>query len=231
MKLAIFDIDGTLTNTNGVDGECFIKALAESHAITEINTNWAEYPQTCDSGITLHIFQEKFGRPPEETELRKFKSCFVNLLNERYQSDSSDFAEIAGASIALDRLQRESSWAIAIATGCWSESAQLKLKGANIEVDGVPAAYAEDGLSREEILQAAVARSLSRYRQDNFEKIVSVGDAVWDVGAAARLKFAFLGVGDGEAAARLRQAGAKLVIENFSDYAQLIRHLNEAESP
>jgi beta-phosphoglucomutase-like phosphatase (HAD superfamily) len=86
LKLAIFDIDGTLTNTNSVDDECFVKALAEAHAITEIDTDWATYPHTTDSGITLRIFQEKFGRNPEETELGKFKCCFVNMLSEQYHS-------------------------------------------------------------------------------------------------------------------------------------------------
>lgn len=109
MKLAIFDIDGTLTSTNSVDDECFVKALAEAHASTEIDTDWATYPNTTDSGITLHIFQEKFGRNPEETELGKFKRCFVNMLSEQYRSNSSSFAEIAGASIAINRLNGECS--------------------------------------------------------------------------------------------------------------------------
>jgi len=33
MNLAIFDIDGTLTETDHVDEICFLKALAEAHAI------------------------------------------------------------------------------------------------------------------------------------------------------------------------------------------------------
>lgn len=69
VKLAIFDIDGTLTNTNCVDNDCFVKALSEAHAITEINTDWATYPNTTDSGITLQIFQETFGHDPEDPEL------------------------------------------------------------------------------------------------------------------------------------------------------------------
>lgn len=231
MKLAIFDVDGTLTDTNSVDNECFVKAGAESLGIIAINTNWAEYPHTTDSGITLHLFQQRFGRPPDEIELSKFKSCFVNLLNERYQLDSSDFSEMVGASIALDWLKRESDWAIAIATGCWQQSAWLKLKAAHIDTDGIPAAYAEDGISREEILQASVAKSLSRYRQGSFERIVSIGDGLWDVRAAFHLRFAFLGVGAGDSAAKLRQAGARHVIENFADHMELIRSLDEAEIP
>jgi len=231
MKLAIFDIDGTLTNTNSVDNECFLKALSEAHAITEINTDWATYPHTTDSGITLHIFQEKFGRSPDETELAKFKSCFVNMLSDQYQSDSSSFAEIAGAYIALNRLKRESDWAVAIATGCWRESALLKLRAAKIDIDGIPAAYAEDGLSREEILQAAVSQSLKQYSLTSFGKVVSIGDGLWDVRTARRLNFTFLGVGCGESATMLRQAGARDVTKDFADYNQFVRLLNEAEVP
>ncbi len=231
MKLAIFDIDGTLTNTNSVDNECFVKALAEAHAITEIDTDWASYPHTTDSGIAQHIFQKKFGRTPGDTELDKFKACFVNMLGEQYRSNSSSFAEVPGASIALNRLKRESDWAIGIATGCWRESALLKLRAANIDIHGIPAAYAEDGLSREEILQAAVSQTLEQYRLSRFEKIVSVGDGLWDVRTARRLNFTFLGVGCGESAAMLHRAGAKHVIEDFADYDLLVSLLNEVEIP
>ena len=231
MKLALFDIDGTLTNTNGVDNECFVKALTEAHAFTEIDTDWAAYPHTTDSGITLHIFQEKLGRNPEEAELAKFQCCFVNMLKEQYKSNSSSFAEIAGAAIALNQLQRESDWAVAIATGCWRESALLKLRAAKIDIDGIPAAYAEDGLSREEILQVAVSQALEQSRLSSFEKIVSIGDGLWDVRTARRLDFTFIGVGCGESAAMLHQAGAKHVIEDFADYGQFVRFLNEAEVP
>ena len=231
MRLAIFDIDGTLTKTNSVDAECFTRALTEAHGITEIETDWAAYPHTTDSGITLHLFQGKFGRKPEESELGKFKDCFVNMLRDHYESNPSSFAEIAGASLALKRLKPESGWVVAIATGCWRDSALLKLRAAQIDADGIPAAYAEDGLSREEILQAAVTRSLEQSRLSSFEKIVSIGDGLWDVRTARRLDFAFLGVGCGESAALLHQAGAKHVIEDFVDYCQLLKILDETEVP
>jgi phosphoglycolate phosphatase-like HAD superfamily hydrolase len=231
MKLAIFDIDGTLTNTNNVDEDCFVKALAEAHSIDDIVTDWSAYPNTTDSGITYHIFKERFDRSPEEAELSKFKNCFTKMLREHYQSDSSSFAEIPGASAALKMLRQDSDWAVAIATGCWRESALLKLKAANIDPEGIPAAYAEDGLSREEILKAAVSRALVQHGLSSFERIVSLGDGLWDLRTAGRLNFAFLGIGEGEAATRLRQAGARHVIEDFSDYDQLLKSLIDAEVP
>jgi phosphoglycolate phosphatase-like HAD superfamily hydrolase len=231
VKLAIFDIDGTLTNTNSVDDECFIKALAEAHAITEISTDWASYPHTTDSGITLQIFQDKFGRAPEDFELEKFKACFVNMLSEQYHSNSSSFISITGASVALSKLKQECDWVVAIATGAWRESALLKLRAAKIDLEGIPAAFAEDGLSREEILQSVVKKSLDQYRLSGFAKTVSIGDGLWDVRTARSLNFAFLGVGSGESAGILHRAGAKHVIEDFSDYDQLVAFLNEAEVP
>lgn len=231
MKLAIFDIDGTLTNTNSVDDECFVEAFADVNEVLGINTNWAEYPHTTDSGITLHIFQERFARAPHADELMRLKDRFVELLNERYHSDSELFAEVQGAALALRRLKRESEWAVGIATGCWRASALLKLKVAGIEFDDIPAGFAEDGLSREEILQSVVSHALEHHRQNRFEKIVSIGDGLWDVRAAARLRMAFLGVGDEEGEERLRRAGATHVIKDFSDYDNFLRVLNGAEIP
>ena len=230
-ELAISILTVRWTNTNSVDDGCFVKALSEAHAITGINTDWATYPHTTDSGITLQIFREKFGRAPEDVELEKFKSCFVNMLTEEYYSNSSSFTEIPGASVALTRLKREYDWAVAIATGCWRESALLKLRAAKIDIDGIPAAFAEDGLSREEILKAAVSESLEQHRQSNFAKTVSIGDGLWDVRTARRLNFAFLGVGCGETATILDRAGAKHVIGDFADYSRLVSFLNEAQIP
>ena len=231
MKLAIFDIDGTLTNTNSVDDQCFVGSLSEALSITGINMDWATYPHTTDSGITQQIFQERIGRDPEAAELDKLKSSFVSMLSEEYDSNSSGFAAIAGASAALSRLKGESDWAVAIATGCWRESALLKLRAAEIDIDQIPAAFAEDGLSREAILQFAVSRSLEYYRPGSFAKTVSIGDGVWDVRTARSLNFAFLGVGRGASAAKLNRAGAKHVIEDFADYARLVSFLNNAEIP
>lgn len=231
MKLAIFDVDGTLTQTNSVDDECFVQALADVCAVRGINTNWAEYPHATDSGITLHIFQERFGRAPAADELKRLKERFVGLLNERYHSHPALFAEVEGAALALRRLKRESEWAIGVATGCWRASALLKLKVAGIEMDGIPAAFAEDELSREGILQFAVSRALGHYGQSGFEKIVSIGDGLWDVRAAEHLGLAFLGVGDAEGEARLRRAGATCVIENYADFDNLLRELDRAQIP
>ncbi|HEV2803046.1 MAG TPA: HAD family hydrolase [Pyrinomonadaceae bacterium] len=231
MNLAIFDIDGTLTKTDHVDDICFVQALAVAHAITEISTDWAGYAHTTDSAITAQIFQERFKRAPEEAELLKFKSHFVRLLEDYHSKDSSLFAEIVGASSMLRRLNQEPEWRVAIASGGWHVSAALKLKIAGIEVNDYPAAFADDGLSREEILRAAVTKAQTLYQQDEFAGIVSVGDGLWDVRTARNLGFTFLGIGSGERENKLRRAGATHVIKDFGDYGRVLDYLAEAGVP
>jgi phosphoglycolate phosphatase-like HAD superfamily hydrolase len=228
MNLAIFDIDGTLTDTNNVDEECFVAAFSRALSITGIETDWAKYPDTTDSGITRHIFQDKFGREPDPDELISLKSCFVGLLRERYEADSTRFTEIPGASLLLNSFGCEPEWAIAIATGAWRESASLKLEATMIKISTFPAAFADDGYSRDDILKAAMFRALAHYRQPRFEKIVSIGDGVWDVVTARRLGIAFLGIGSGECAEKLRKAGAGNIIENYKDYGKFLQSLEAA---
>jgi phosphoglycolate phosphatase-like HAD superfamily hydrolase len=231
MNLAIFDVDGTLTETNTVDEICFVQAFADAHSITKINTDWIQYQYVTDSGIMFQIFHERFGRPPADGELQNYKSCLVNLLETHRSRDSSLFAEISGASRALIRLNQETGWALALATGCWRVSAELKLKAAGIGAEHLPAAFAEDGLSRETILQTAMSRAQRSYSQSHFERIVSVGDALWDVQAAGNLGIPFVGVGTADRGLRLRQVGATHVLEGYSDYQKLIDCLRKAEVP
>jgi len=231
MNLAIFDIDGTLTETNHIDDICFLQALTDAHSITDVSTDWAGYQHTTDSAIFSAIFQERFHRPPEAAEWQKFTDRFFCLLEENLVKDPSLFAEIAGASSMLHRLNQEPDWRVAIASGGWRISAALKLKVADIEIDNFPGSFADDGFSREEILQSAVSKAEMGYRQSHFERIVSVGDGLWDVRTARNLKYPFLGIGCGDYEKILRRAGATHVIENFADYSHVIGCLLEAEVP
>jgi beta-phosphoglucomutase-like phosphatase (HAD superfamily) len=142
MKLAIFDIDGTLTKTNDVDMQCFVKAFALD-GIKDINTNWASYGHTTDSGITLQIFQEFLGRVPEESKLSRLQHRFVNLLQQCYTADNQMFAEIPGATVMLRKLREAEDWPIAFATGGWYASACMKLDSAGLDVGQLPTAYAD----------------------------------------------------------------------------------------
>ena len=90
----------------------------------------------------------------------------------------------------------------------------------------LPSAFAEDGPSRESIVLRAIERAGGK-----FNRIVSIGDADWDVRTARRLGLPFLGVGGPRRAARLRNEGASHVIENYLDQDVFYRLLEVARIP
>lgn len=227
MKLAIFDIDGTLTETNEVDNECFVRAFAESHQISDIETDWTKYKHVTDSGILLEIFETKLERAPKEKDFAAFKHCFIKNLKEFAGKDAKLFAEIPNAKIMLEKLRLEKDWAIALATGCYYDSAELKLRAAKLNIKDFPIATADDAVSREEILLIAIGKSLERYRQNEFEKIFSIGDGVWDLRTAKNLNLEFIGIAGGERAEKLRREGAQFLIEDFRDYKVFLEYLNK----
>ena len=231
MKLVIFDIDGTLTQTSRVDEICFTRAFAETHGLEVLADHWIECPHVSDSGVTQHLFQYYFGREPHDDESGVIKQRLVDLLEEHHRLDQSYFAEIPRAAETFNQLVNGRGWSKAIATGCWQLSAEMKLRAASINYHGIPGGFAEDGVARESIVGAAISRSRNHYRHENFDRIVSVGDGVWDVRTAARLGLAFIGVASGARAEMLREAGAKHVIPDFEDADRFFECLEDAEAP
>jgi beta-phosphoglucomutase-like phosphatase (HAD superfamily) len=51
MKLLIFDIDGTLTDTKRVDDECFINAFQDEYGVILTNTDWTTFVNVTDTGL------------------------------------------------------------------------------------------------------------------------------------------------------------------------------------
>ena len=61
MHLVMFDIDGTLTRSCGIDSRCFVDALCEVLGIQSIDTDWSNYRHTTDSGIAQEIITKQLG--------------------------------------------------------------------------------------------------------------------------------------------------------------------------
>jgi phosphoglycolate phosphatase-like HAD superfamily hydrolase len=229
MNLVAFDVDGTLTKTFAVDGECYLQAFADSFGITNINDNWSDYEHVTDLGVMQQVFEQRLGRAPGSEEIARFVNCFVGLLQQRYNVAGDSFGEIAGASAFLTRLP-EFHWAAAIATGGWERSARFKMAAAGIRAN-LPAAFAEDGPARSAIAQKAIARAHTHYQESGFQRVVLVGDAVWDLETARELERPFVGVAHGARMAQLRKRGTSHVIEHFLDDIACVRCLDEARIP
>jgi phosphoglycolate phosphatase-like HAD superfamily hydrolase len=194
MNLAIFDVDGTLLSTAGVDKHCFLGALEETLGVSGIDPVWSHYRDVSDPGLAAEVCVRQLGRSLRADEQQRLQERYLEQLVSAHTRDPSPFRETPGASRALRELTQHPDWALAIATGGWRRVALAKLRLAGLAVDGLPAAYGEDGPDRAGILRAAVERARRHYGVDRFEKVVSIGDAEWDARAAAECGMAFVKV-------------------------------------
>ncbi|MFN0107994.1 MAG: HAD family hydrolase [Blastocatellia bacterium] len=231
MKLAILDIDGTLTDTSHVDAICFTRAVAETHGVLEIGDSWANCPHVSDSGVAHQIFLDHFNREPTDEDLSPLKTRFFDLLHHHHELDAAHFAEIPGARQMVTQLEQKDDWVITIATGCWRGSAKIKLAAAGIELDRFPGGFAEDARPREGIVQAAIDRARQHYGVNQFAKVVSVGDGLWDVRTAANLGLDFVGIASDERAKHLTEAGARHIVGDYRNLNGFFEFLNLAEKP
>ncbi len=231
MKLAILDIDGTLTDTSHVDTICFTRAVAETHGVTDIGASWTNCPHVSDSGVAHQIFLDHFNREPTDEDLSPLKTRFFDLLHQHHELDATHFAEIPGARQMVTQLEQKNDWVITIATGCWQGSAKMKLAAAGIELGRFPGGFAEDSRPREGIVQAAIDRARQHYGINQFAKVVSVGDGLWDVRTAANLGLDFVGIASGERAVALNQAGARHIVGDYQNLNNFFEFLNLAEMP
>jgi phosphoglycolate phosphatase-like HAD superfamily hydrolase len=226
MNLVVFDIDGTLTESVAVDEVCFVRAFHDVLGINRINTNWLEYKFQTDSGLALEICRKHLGRDPSDVEIGNLRFRFVQLLCAAVEQAGQPIREIPGAAALLHGLGAHVRWHIAIATGGWEASARFKLASAGLPVDSFPWANADDALDRVDILRTAIRRAGQDYSQNAFEKIIYVGDGVWDVLAAAALEIDFLGIARDDKAGRLLEAGASCVLPDFFDTVHVIERLD-----
>ncbi len=214
MKLVIFDVDGTLTKTNEVDGVCFQLAFEQEFGLSKISCDWESYNHSTDQGIAKEVLTSYFNRNPLDSELSRARTRFIRNLREAYCSNPQDFREVPGAGSTLRLLREETDWKVAIATGCWAESAKFKLQRAGIQTD-TPFASCEDSISRDGIVSRVIEKAKFFYNCKDFATVVFVGDGVWDVTTAKTLGIGFVGISANEKSQRLRKAGAKFICSDF----------------
>jgi phosphoglycolate phosphatase-like HAD superfamily hydrolase len=226
-RLAVFDLDGTLAATNEVDSDCFVEAVREEFGFAP-GSNWGAYKHTTDEGIAVEALTDHLGEAPTALQLNRVKRRFADLLASAAGAKPHLFAPIPGAPELLRHLA-ESGWLLCIATGAWRASAEIKLKTSGLP-ESVPL-FCSDGMpSREAILNAAIAHGRA-IAGAPVSRVVAVGDAVWDIVAAANLSLPFLGVGRGPRALQLCEAGALAVVPDFLDLPETVRCLEVVAAP
>ena len=115
-RLAILDIDGTLTDTTAVDDECFRQAMAYSLGIPSSVIDWTDAPHITDAGICDWLFERHHKQPARTSQVAAAKADFLRRLQGEARSRPDRFAPVPGATGVISYLVTE-GWAVALATG------------------------------------------------------------------------------------------------------------------
>jgi phosphoglycolate phosphatase-like HAD superfamily hydrolase len=224
MQLVMFDIDGTLTESNDLDNQSYLQALSEVFDFSEVSSDWMSYSHVTDACILKEVCQQQLGRVPSLAEVEAFQKRFLELLTEGTAA-SGGIKPISGAPKMLSRLLESSNHAVAYAGGAWTASAIFKLQSASLPIHNIPYAFSDDDDSREGITAVALARAEKHYGR-SFSNIVYIGDGVWDVRSAQTSGYAFIGIASGDQAEELFAEGATHVFPNYDDFESFLAALS-----
>ena len=221
MKLLIFDIDGTLTDTNAIDDKLY-RAAVRAVLPVAVDEPLPAFADSTDSAILdqLHDVYPTDDFDQTEAEIQRL---FFAALIEAFEEDLTHCLPIPGATSVFEAA-RAGGWSVAIATGGWRESARTKLSFAGIPVDGTPLASASDFRWRPDIIRHAMRLTVGDAEPT---EVVYVGDAPWDVRACIELGIGFIGRSAPAGESRLRELGATAVLPDFEDASALLRLLEE----
>jgi phosphoglycolate phosphatase-like HAD superfamily hydrolase len=225
MQLVMFDIDGTLTESNALDNESYLQALSEVFGFSEISSDWTSYSHVTDACILREVCQRKLDRVPSFAEVEAFQQRFLELLKEGAAVNAID--SIPGALKMLSQLLESADRAVAYAGGGWTASALFKIQSAHLPIQNIPYAFSDDDESREGITAIALARA-EKYYGRSFQNIVYIGDGIWDIRSARKSGYAFIGIASGDRAEELFAAGATHVFSSYDDSESFLAALATA---
>jgi beta-phosphoglucomutase-like phosphatase (HAD superfamily) len=188
MHAVIFDIDGTLLESNDVDGSLYVAAVRSVLGEVKIRESWGLYRNVTDRGLLEDILRDNF-IPVTPGTLKAVRDVFVDSIGRHVQA-VGPFTEIPGARRFVTRLLASTGHRVAYATGGWSASAATKLLSAGFPMGDVPLASSDEHSDRQSIMRHALTQLGTA-----FESITYYGDQTWDETATRMLGWTFVPVG------------------------------------
>lgn len=183
----IFDVDGTLVDSDALDGVLYWQAVQEVLGRVKTRADWTDYTHVSDAGILADVLRDNDLEPtPHRTSAvrKRFGELMQAALNAK------TCPAVPGAPAAVGALHQRSDVAVGVATGGWAHTAWSKLSVAGFSPDDWPIASSDDHAERTHIMRAC----LDRLPNAN-APTVYFGDGEWDQTACADLNWGFVGIG------------------------------------
>lgn len=191
MHLVVFDVDGTLVESEDFDGILYAQAIRNALKI-DVDKDWSGYRHQTDSGILNEVLDRHGVEGDRSLAHGSVRKEFIALVSGYLATRGDRLPEVPGARAFVSRLAAQPDVAVGIATGGWKETAAMKLRAIGLDPDSLSLASGSDAESRVEIMQVAETGALAGRAAD---RKTYFGNRPWDREASRRLGWHFIGIG------------------------------------
>ena len=189
-KLILWDIDGTLIRTGGAGVRAMTRAFSETCGIADA-LHRVEVAGRTDRLIMTDALALS-GRPLDDALLEEFRGLYCTYLREellamaQYEhTDAGVKGTLPGVRTILDELEQRDDIDLALLTGNFRVSAEIKLAHYDLWRYFPWGAFADDALERPDLLPVALTRYHAHTaRSIDPAHVIIVGDTPHDVTCA-----------------------------------------------
>ena len=222
--LLLFDIDGTLITTGGA-GYRAMKRAVELTLGVERALDGIPVAGRTDSIILRDAIHAVDGRVLSNELREQIREVYCDLLQKELDLVGGGPGVLPGVRDLLARLADQPEYHVALLTGNFSQSAQIKLGYYDLWHFFAWGAFGEDAVDRNDLLPVALARYRDRTGLPIASSdVVIIGDTPNDVevARAGQARAVCVTTGQYDRAALL-EAGADVVFHDLSDTEEVVR--------
>jgi phosphoglycolate phosphatase len=183
MRLALFDIDGTLILTGHAGMRAFYRAARQVFGIkvdSEVINPDGKTDPLIAKGLLEHFGQSD--RWNEESRAQLFTAYLTYLQEEMEQARVSGVIRILpGATELLDRLAVERDFAVGLVTGNLERGARIKLASAGLARYFGFGGYGSDSEDRTTLIREAIQRGARLVAPAAVARVFVLGDTPLDI--------------------------------------------------
>ena len=184
MRLLLFDIDGTLVLTGGAGSRAMTRAFAATHGLDDALKTVDLAGRT--DRIIMRDALSQAGRDHQDVDLDEFREAYCAALREEIRKPGTGRRGLLpGVRPLLERLAARDDVRLALLTGNFRASAEIKLSAFGIWDFFSWGAFADDAIERDELIRIAHGRHETEHgRAIEPDRVVVIGDTPHDIRCA-----------------------------------------------
>ncbi len=179
MKIILFDIDGTILQTNGAGTRAANRAFENIYGISEAMTRIDAAGKT-DHIILQEIFMNELNRDFSQEEAEELYKLYIPFLEE--ETGKSETTVMPGIPKLLENLSKRDDMALGVATGNIEQGAWIKLKSAGLDHHFNFGGFGSDSHIREQLIRKALERAKDHIEENTkIKDTFVIGDTPYDI--------------------------------------------------